>query len=302
MNSAFFRHIENVLHTERIDAYRQDGAEHTVTLSRYLLNMALSESLYPALQFAEIALRNAVHRELSARFGTDAWFDSPLARLTPWQQDKVAEAKEALRKRRKPLSPGRIVAELTFGFWTGFFNNTHARTGVGSYLSKNAFPHAPATEQYQAKLDKRWQDIRDLRNRVFHHERILHWKDLDARHQAILQIIAWMSPELHDLAVTLDRFQSLRRSGLSPWLEKLRRHWPDASAVSASASESIAAVEAPFEATHGAQTPFGHRWGGDVFSLSHHHLETIRNGQTLALDVMSEYVVFLKAEPGEEKE
>lgn len=301
MNPAFFQHIENVFHTERIDAYRQDGADHTVTLSRYLLNMALSESLYPALQFAEIALRNAVHRELSARCGTDAWYDSPLARLTPWQQDKVAEAKDALRKHRKPLTLGRIVAELTFGFWTGFFNNTHARTGIGSYLSKNVFPHAPATEQYQAKLDKRWLEIRDLRNRVFHHERILHWRDLDARHQAILQIIAWMSPELHDLTATLDRFQSLRRSGLTPWLEKLRRHWPHSSAAPAPATESIVTVDSAFDATNGAQTPFGHRWGGDVFSLSHSHLDTIKQGQTLALDVMGEYVVFLKSVEGGER-
>lgn len=69
MNPVFFQHIENILHTERIDAYRRDGADHTVTLSRYLLNMTLSESLYPALQLAEIALRNAVHRELTARCG-----------------------------------------------------------------------------------------------------------------------------------------------------------------------------------------------------------------------------------------
>lgn len=226
MNPAFFQHIEGILHVERIDAYRQDGADPTITLSRYLLNMALSESFYPALQFAEIALRNAVHRELSARCGADAWYDSPLSRLTPWQQDKVTEAKDSLRKRRKPLTSGRIVAELTFGFWTGFFNNFHARTGIGSYLSKNAFPHAPATEQYQAKLDKRWLEIRDLRNRVFHHERILHWKDLDARHEAILNIIAWMSPELHDLAKVLDRFVLIRKDGLNAWVKKLQNHWP----------------------------------------------------------------------------
>ena len=226
MNPAFFHQIETIIHTERIDAYRQDGAAHDVTLARYMLNMALSESLYPALQFSEIALRNAVHRELSARCGTDAWVDSPLAQLTPWQQDKVAEAKTALARNRKPLTPGRIVAELTFGFWTGFFNNAHARTGIGSFLSRNAFPHAPSTEQYQARLDRRWQDIRDLRNRVFHHERILHWRDLDRRHQAILEIIAWMSPELHDFAKALDRFTSIRSDGLNPWIAKLQNQWP----------------------------------------------------------------------------
>ena len=60
-------------------------------------------------------------------------------------------------------------------------------------------------------------------------------------------------------------------------------------------TESIATVEAAFDATNGAQTPFGHRWGGDVFPLSHSHIETIQQGQTLALDVMGEYVVFLKS-------
>ena len=54
MNPVFFQQIEGILHTERIDAYRQDGADHTPALARYLLNMFLSESLYPALQFAEI--------------------------------------------------------------------------------------------------------------------------------------------------------------------------------------------------------------------------------------------------------
>jgi Abi-like protein len=300
MNSAFYQYIENILHTERIDAYRQDKAAPVVTLARYMLNMALSESLYPALQFAEIALRNAVHRELTVRCGTDSWYDCSHARLTTWQQEKVAEAKVTLSRNRKPLTPGRIVAELTFGFWTGFFNNSHARTGIGSYLSKNAFPYAPASEKYQAKLDKRWLEIRDLRNRVFHHERILHWKDLDARHQDILEIIAWMSPELRELAVTLDRFRAVRRSGLNPWLEKLDRHWSDSSAAPAAETESIATVESVFDASDGAQTPFGRRWGGDVISLTHSHIESIQQGQTLALDVMSEYVVFLKMEEARE--
>jgi hypothetical protein len=118
------------------------------------------------------------------------------------------------------------VAELTLGFWTGFFNNCHARTGIGSYLAKNAFPHAPVPEQYQAKLDKRWQDIRDLRNRVFHHERIIHWTDLDTRHAVMFETIGWISVELQELSSVLDRFPAMRKAGIQPWLEKLQNHWP----------------------------------------------------------------------------
>jgi hypothetical protein len=227
MNPAFFQKIEGIIHTERIDAYRQDGVDEKTTLSRYLLNMALSEALYPALQFSEIALRNAVHRELSARCGTDTWYDSQPARLTGWQKDKVNEAKSSLKRHNKSLSPGRIIAELNFGFWTGFFNKPHARTGIGAYLSKRAFPHAPITEQVQSKLAQRWTSIRDLRNRVFHHERIIHWGNLDQRHQSIFEIIEWMSPELQKLTSSFDRFVSIRKDGLKPWIQKLSTNWPN---------------------------------------------------------------------------
>ena len=64
MNPEFFQQIEGILHSDRLDAYRQDGVDERTTLARYLMNMALSASLYPGLQFAEIALRNAVHREM----------------------------------------------------------------------------------------------------------------------------------------------------------------------------------------------------------------------------------------------
>jgi len=297
MNADFFLQIENILHSDRLDVYRQDGADQNLTLARYSLNLALSESLYPSLQFAEIGLRNAVHRALTARCGTEAWYDSPQARLTPWQQEKVDEAKNALAIRRKPLTSGRVVAELNFAFWTGFFNRTHARTGIGAYLSHHAFPHAPAKEQYQATLDRRWQNIRDLRNRVFHHERILHWHDLDQHHQDILDIIGWISPELHDFAKKLDRFTALRQSGLQPWINQIQAHYPASIPATLATASRLTIVDDSFDASMGVETPFGHRWGGDVFTLSQRQLNAIQAGQALALDVMGEYVVFLKAKP-----
>lgn len=226
LNPAFFDQIEAILHSERINAYRQDGASPKLGLARYLLNMALSEALYPTLQFAEIALRNSIHRALTLHCDMEAWYDSPQARLTPWQQNKVVEAKDTISKRQKLPAPGQIVAELHFGFWTGFLNKAHARTGIGSYIARSAFQNAPSAEQYQSRLDRRWQDIRDLRNRVFHHERILHWKDLDARHAAILEIISWMSPELKEMASALDRFIQIRSGAIDPWLDKIDCYWP----------------------------------------------------------------------------
>jgi hypothetical protein len=136
-----------------------------------------------------------------------------------------------------------------------------------------------------------------LRNRVFHHERIIHWTDLDAQHAALLEVIQWASPELQQMAVVLDRYTAIRRQGLNPWLEKLRRHWPDPAAAPPAPATGLAVVPAAFDATQGAATPFGHRWGGDVFALADEHWQALQNGQALALDVQNEYVAFLKCAP-----
>ncbi|GEM_PF-1556055 len=62
---------------------------------------------------------------------------------------------------------------------------------------------------------------------------------------------------------------------------------------------NVLIVPEAFDASDGAKTPFGQRWGGEVIHLSADHLAASRAGQTLAVDVRSEYVVFLKAEKSE---
>jgi len=225
MNPAFFQQVETALAAERLDAYRQDGVSPVIALARYLLNMALCETLYSPLQFAEIALRNALHTCLASRFGTPIWYDV-IPALPAWQQKQLAEARQKLQLNGKSISPGRMVAELQFGFWTGFFNKSHAGTGLGHALSSGAFPHAPRPERDMKKLDARWKQIRDLRNRVFHHERIIHWTNLDAQHTAIIEVIGWITPELRQMALALDRFSVLRQQGLNPWVAQIQHHWP----------------------------------------------------------------------------
>lgn len=58
----------------------------------------------------------------------------------------------------------------------------------------------------------------------------------------------------------------------------------------------IRIVDQPFDATDGADTPFGQRWGGDVAKLTPAHLAAIKAGKTLALDVQNEYVLFVRNE------
>lgn len=60
MTPVLLANLQAALAAEWLDANRQDQAP--VPLGRYLWNMALRESPYPALHFAEIA----VHRPLTA--------------------------------------------------------------------------------------------------------------------------------------------------------------------------------------------------------------------------------------------
>lgn len=219
MDSTNFRKIEAHLNAERLNAYRKDGADDETTLARYLLNMALCEALYGPLQMAEVTLRNALHAALAAKTETDTWYRQ--LSLPGWQSQQVADAQRRLKNVNRPQSPGRIVAELTFGFWVGFFTRPHMTSGLAYYLAKTAFTNAPKTERDVLHLAARWQKVRDLRNRVFHHERILHWRDLEAQHLQILQLIGWINPELEALTRMLDRFSETRSLGLSPWREKL---------------------------------------------------------------------------------
>jgi hypothetical protein len=225
MNNQFFSQVEEVLATERLDGFRQDKADPLITLARYLWNMALCESLYSPLQMAEIALRNKVHAHMSVRFSADDWYTTAGA-LLPWQRQMVDEAERKLKDNGNTVAPGRMVAELHFGFWTGFFNKLHAQTGVGYFVTKNVFTYAPKTERDMSRLDTRWNRIRTLRNRVFHHERIIHWKDLADQHADIIETIGWISPELREMAEALDRFTTIHSAGIDPWKNKIQQHWP----------------------------------------------------------------------------
>jgi len=226
MNNEFFNEVETALAVERLDAFRLDGASPLIALARYLWNMALCESLYSPLQMAEVVLRNRIHACLTEQFSAEDWYTTA-GLLLPWQEALVDEAMKKFSADGKSAPPGQIVAELHFGFWTGFFNKAHESKGIAHSLAKPVFQYAPKYERATDKLGPRWNKIRNLRNRVFHHERILHWNDLSEQHKTMVETIGWISPELKEMAGVLDRFTMIHSAGIDPWKEKIQQHWPE---------------------------------------------------------------------------
>ncbi len=110
----------------------------------------------------------------------------------------------------KPETRGRVVAALTFGYWTAMLGKEYedlwqktlkdiARREDGKGLTRKAFskPLAP---------------IRTLRNRIAHHEPILYWS-LTKHYDAILQLTTWLSPVAREWCQDHSRFQSLYPDG-----------------------------------------------------------------------------------------
>lgn len=224
MQVEFYGKIRDGLSPSRLDSYGEDGAEEVIVLARYLLNSALSEALYPLLQSLEICLRNEIDRVVSDEYGAD-WIMDPPPFLNRKEIRQINRAKINLRKSKTPLSRDTLIAEMSFGFWTTLLDVRYERALWQKLLGK-LFRQMPKSERTRKKLSGRFNRIRKLRNRIFHHGRIIHWKNLPQQHLEIIESIGWINPELREMAEALDTFQKTYEEGLDPWIEKIRSHWP----------------------------------------------------------------------------
>jgi hypothetical protein len=224
------REIRTALSSERLDAYGI-GRGDDQKLANYLWNLALCESLYPSLNGLEVALRNAVFRAGAAVFGVTAtrdvpcWLDADPPLIHHEDQPMLIAAKRRLRERGRPLEPGRLVAELSFGFWTSLFDVRYEHNKVlwprllGAQLLD---PSSPRSMRSRKQLSPLLNRIRHLRNRVFHHEPIWHWADLRQQHERAWDLMGWFSPALRSTLEPNDRFLAIYTAGAAPFLEQVR--------------------------------------------------------------------------------
>ncbi len=200
------KHLEQALSLERFSRYRAwAGGDHARALDLYALNTQLSEALYTPLQMLEVVLRNRIHAVLSASI-QPRWFEAPGFPTVPHQNEQIAEALADLTRERKEPTPGRVVAALTFSFWTTMLGTPYenlwqtdlhriGRRDDGKGLRRKDLS-GPLTP------------IRLLRNRIAHHEPILAW-DLPKHHDAMLRITGWLSPAAAAWCRSLDRFDQV---------------------------------------------------------------------------------------------
>lgn len=221
--------IRKAISSERLDAYGL-GRTDDQKIANYLWNLALCESLYPALNGLEIAFRNAVFNAGAQIFSgistrdVPCWLDANPSLFDADHEQSVTAAKLRLRDRGRALEPGRLVAELTFGFWTSLFEVRYERNRVlwpHLFGAQLLHPSSPRSVRSRKELSPLLNRIRHLRNRVFHHEPIWHWGNLVQQHALALDLTGWFSPELRATIEPGDRFPIVHMAGPAPHLQRV---------------------------------------------------------------------------------
>lgn len=191
--------LEAALTVDRLSTYVNVANTKEAALELYVWNTEVSAAFYGPLQALEVTTRNAFHDQLTRAYGV-TWWDDPKAGLTPQARQHVQDARDKLRRENKPVTPSRIVAELSFGFWERLLTigPRHSRVNYDSTLWRPALYKAfPNVRTSRHNAHRPLPPLRNLRNRIAHHEPIF-GRNLADDHQLILDVLGWMNTEARD--------------------------------------------------------------------------------------------------------
>jgi len=205
--------------------YRCVNADTNKAVNIYRSNILLSQSIYPLISILEVGLRNAIDRVLRNHFKSNNWIleqkkgfmiDPALTykdRATGKYisdttfTDKIYRVEGKFKFEKTPTLHNRIVAELSLGFWTKFFDTAPIKVLKGVQLNAfNNSPGIPAKDIYSTL-----NDIRALRNRISHHEPVCFDRNgnfcIKSFHKKYLQTkeaIRWIDSDLANWSEGLD--------------------------------------------------------------------------------------------------
>ncbi len=208
--------VEAWLSAPRLGVYlTAAGGDRTAALALYEWNAAVSAGFLHDLAHLEVGLRNAYDTTLTTSipvgrehwvFDADRYFPPTMRRarngtrydanrINRDQLDRaVAEAAApgpaTMRRAATPPPPGKVVAELMFGFWRYMSTKAHDQRLWIPLLHKAFVPGTARPD-----VDRPIGRLHQLRNRVAHHEPLLA-QDLTARHDDILAVAGLIAPEL----------------------------------------------------------------------------------------------------------
>lgn len=211
--------LENAFSSPRLNRYLHSfGHDEERAHRGYIFNLRLSEALLVPLSILEITLRNAMSGQMAKLYGRADWYESVLTDTSLHLPDKPLKDDGALKrlhssiinakKDAKSENPNKVIAEFSFGFWTTLLNARY-QDAFWKEL-RFAFPHCPRPQRQRHTVSRALNQVRTLRNRVFHHEPVL-WMDppVESHHQHIYDVLRWLNHDIAPWARELDRFPGL---------------------------------------------------------------------------------------------
>ncbi len=204
--------LEKVFSCKRMERYfNLYPDDETRAIRHYQCNLQLAEAFYVSLSVFEVTLRNALCRELETMTGRKDWYatfptTSGLAKLNRY----ISQANKQIAGRHESITPSKVVAELTLGFWVSLLNSEYERL-----LWKNlrrAFPFMPKRERQRKNVSAPLNAFRTFRNRVFHNESIC-WNlcRVEEIHQEMITVMGWMNRDVPGWLQLTDRFDAVCR-------------------------------------------------------------------------------------------
>lgn len=207
--------IEPFLSEARWETYRVEAARTGASAeSLYVWNTQLAAALYEVLAHLECALRETIDTRLrewnaeqeARRFSPDVGpgpdWALPGRAAAPLRAMVTKRCREASGRVRSRRVPGHddVVAQLSFGIWITLIpkSSTNAKSSQFRLWEEalvHAFPHIG--EGGPEYLYRRLARLRDLRNRIAHHENLLAVK-AEARLTDVLAILACIDQQLAD--------------------------------------------------------------------------------------------------------
>lgn len=188
--------LTHAISADRLNTYlRLTDRDVERATALYIWNRDLSLAILADIAIVEVALRNALHMQLSATWG-ERWYADPSLRFDRRSADELKRAWNHLPDncKRSPgrdaTEPGKLVAHCMMGFWVnlldrGDYIGDPPRRVRADYedlwritLSK-AFPGGRAeARRSSTTYTRNWThsvalQVRDLRNRIAHHESLV---------------------------------------------------------------------------------------------------------------------------------
>ncbi len=179
-------------------------------VKHYQSNIKLTEAFYTSLSVLEVALRNALSRELKTMTGRDDWYaifaNTPgLTNLNKY----ITQASKQITGRHEQITSSKIIAELTLGFWVSLLNAEYERL-LWKDL-RRAFPYIPKKDRKRKNVSAPLNRFRAFRNRVFHNESICwNMKKVQEIHDELLLVLEWINKDLPEWLTEIDRFENVQ--------------------------------------------------------------------------------------------